>query len=69
MKNALYVLRAEATSNSEKINPVALAVVKLRLSEGIRQSVSFLILIFFPGDQYPLPPSPAPEGKMLDKDV
>jgi len=30
----------EATSNSEKIKPVALAVIKLRLSEGIRQAVS-----------------------------
>ena len=32
--------RVEATSNSEKINPVALAVIELRLSEGISQSVS-----------------------------
>jgi len=31
---------AEATSNSEKIKPVALAVIKLRWSEGIRQLVS-----------------------------
>jgi len=30
--------RAEATSNSEKIKPVALAVIELRLSEGIRQA-------------------------------
>ena len=39
MKNALYVLtsRAEATSNSEKIKPVALAVIELRLSESISQ--------------------------------
>ena len=42
MKNdALYVLRysclAEMTSNSEKIKPVALSVIKLRLSEGISQ--------------------------------
>ena len=44
MKNALYVLRyakgtsrAKAMSNSE---PVALAVIKLRLFEGISQSVS-----------------------------
>ena len=44
MKNALYVLRYakntsrdEATSNSEKIKPVALAVI---LSEGISQAVS-----------------------------
>jgi len=27
--------RAEATSNSEKIKPVALAVIELRWSEGI----------------------------------
>ena len=32
--------RAEATSNSENIKPVALAVIELRLSEGISQSVS-----------------------------
>ena len=44
MKNALYVLRyakgtcrAEATSNSDKIKPVALAVIELHLSEGISQ--------------------------------
>ena len=47
MKNALYVLqyakrpkgtcRAEAMSNNEKIKPVALAFIKLRLSEGINQ--------------------------------
>ena len=29
----------EATPNSEKIKPVALAVIKLRLSKGIIQSV------------------------------
>ena len=47
MKNALYILRyakrhqlAEATLNSEKIKPVTLAVIELRLSEGIRQSVT-----------------------------
>ena len=48
MKNALYVYcgipkgtcRAEATSNSEKIKPIALAVIKLCLSEGISQSVT-----------------------------
>ena len=48
MKNALYVLqyakrgtsRAEATSNSEIIKPVALVVIVLRLSEGISQSVT-----------------------------
>jgi len=31
---------AEATSNNEKIKPVALAIVKLRKSEGIRQLIS-----------------------------
>ena len=45
MNNALYILRcaknrAEATSNSEKIKPIALAVIELRLSEGISQSVT-----------------------------
>ena len=30
---------AEATSNSEKIKPLALAIIELRLSEGISQSV------------------------------
>jgi len=30
----------EATLNSEEIEPVALAIIKLRLSEGISQSVS-----------------------------
>jgi len=47
MKNALYVQRhgkgtsrAEATSNSEKIKSVAVAIVELRESEGIRQLVS-----------------------------
>jgi len=30
--------RAEAMSNSEKIKPVALAIVELRESEGIRQA-------------------------------
>jgi len=46
-KNALYVLRCvkdisrdEATLNRENIKPVALAVIKLRWSEGIRQAVS-----------------------------
>ena len=34
--------RAEATSNSEKIKPIALAVIELRLSEGISQSVTQL---------------------------
>jgi len=32
--------RAEVTSNSEKIKPVALAVVELCLTEGISQAVS-----------------------------
>ena len=36
--------RAEAMSNSEKIKPVALAVIELRLSEGsVSQSVSHLL--------------------------
>ena len=52
MKNALYVLycgmpkgtcRAEATSNSEKSKPVALAVIKLHLSEGISQLLTYLL--------------------------
>jgi len=34
------ISRAEATSNGEKKKPVALAIVELRWSEGIRQSVS-----------------------------
>jgi len=41
MKNVLYVhSRAEATPSSKKIKPVALAIVELRESEGIRQAVS-----------------------------
>jgi len=32
--------RAEATLNTEKIKPIALAIVELRESEGIRQAVS-----------------------------
>ena len=46
MKNALFVLRyakrhlSEATSNSEKIKPIALAIIELHLSEGISQSGS-----------------------------
>jgi len=32
--------QAEATSNSEKIKPIALAIVELPESEGIRQAVS-----------------------------
>ena len=35
MKNALHILRYAAMSNSEKIKPVSLAVIELRLSEGI----------------------------------
>jgi len=34
---------AEATSNSEKIKPVALAIVELDKSEGISQSISQLV--------------------------
>ena len=50
MKNTLHVCgmpkgtcRAEATSNSEKIKPVALAVIELRLSEGISQLLTYLL--------------------------
>ena len=50
MKNALYVLRyskrhlsGKATSNSEKINPIALPVIELRLSEGISQLLTYLL--------------------------
>jgi len=32
--------QAEVTLNSEKIKPIALAIVELRKSEGIRQAVS-----------------------------
>ena len=35
--------RAEVMSNSEKIKPVALAVIELRLSEGISQSVTYSV--------------------------
>ena len=35
--------RNEATSNSEKIKPVALAIIELRLSEGISQSVTYSV--------------------------
>ena len=31
--------RDEATSNSEKVKPIALAIIKLCLPEGIRQAV------------------------------
>ena len=37
--------RAEVTSNSEKIKPVALAFIELHLSEGISQSVSYSVNI------------------------
>ena len=47
MKHALYVLQyakgtsqAKVTSNSEKSNPVDLAIIELCLSEGIDQAVS-----------------------------
>ena len=46
MKNALYILQCakgtswvEAMLNSEKIKPIALTVIELRLSEGISQSL------------------------------
>ena len=32
--------RAEATSNSEKIKPIALAIIELSLSEGMSQLLS-----------------------------
>jgi len=35
--------RAEATLNSKKIKPIALAIVELRESEGIGQAVSYSI--------------------------
>ena len=37
----------EVTSNSEKIKPVALAIVELCLSEGINQSVENSTKVFF----------------------
>ena len=44
MKNALYMPKgtslADVTSNSEKIKPPALAIVEIRLSEGIIQTVT-----------------------------
>ena len=50
MKSALYILHytkrhlsAEATSNSEKIKPVSLAIIALHLSGGISQSGSQLV--------------------------
>ena len=39
--------RAETTSNSEKIKPVALAIIELLLSEGISQYKILLNKIFF----------------------
>jgi len=36
--------RAEATLNSEKIKPVALAIVELRESEGTDQLVTLVIV-------------------------
>ena len=39
MKNALYVLQAPLGSNSEKVKPVALAIIELCLSGGTSQSV------------------------------
>ena len=35
--------QAEATSNSEKMKPVVLAVIELHLPEGISQSVTQLL--------------------------
>ena len=35
--------QAKAMSNSEKIKPVALSVIELRFSEGISQSVTYLL--------------------------
>ena len=49
MKNALYVLRyakkhlSGRSDVGEKIKPVALAIIELRLSEGVRQSVRQLV--------------------------
>ena len=34
---------AEVTSNSDKIKPISLAIIKLCLSEGINQSLTQLI--------------------------
>ena len=34
--------QAKATLNSEKIKPLALAIIEIRLSEGISQSVTQL---------------------------
>ena len=35
--------RAEAMPNSEKIKPIDLAVIELRLSEGISQLLTYLL--------------------------
>ena len=35
--------QAEATSNSEKIKPISLAIIELCLSEGISQSVTLSV--------------------------
>ena len=35
--------QAEAMSNSKKIKPVALAIIELRFSEGISQSVTYSV--------------------------
>ena len=37
--------QAEVTLNSETIKPVALAVIELRLSEGISQSVTQSVIV------------------------
>ena len=37
--------QVEATSNSEKIKPIALAIIKLHLSEGVGQSRKFNFVI------------------------
>ena len=39
--------QAKATSNSEKIKPVALVIIELCLSEGISQSVENFVKEFF----------------------
>jgi len=39
--------QTEVTSNSKKIKPVALAIVKIRLSKGIRQLISQWKIPFF----------------------
>ena len=38
--------QAETMSNSEKIKPVALAVIELRLSEGISQLLTVYLLTY-----------------------